>query len=101
MSLDGSMDEGGSSSSKALDFLFIIGSLPTGPACYIYSVMYDATPSVMAGALVLCYVVAAPIMYLTTISILSADSSHGSSAGDDLRAEIPSPPPWGTCALQM
>jgi len=91
------VDESSSSSRKeSLDFLFIIGSIPTGPAVYVFATSYDAIPSTIAGALCMCYLVAAPIMYLTSASIIATTTSEGSQNLRDEIYNLPMQVGWAT-----
>ncbi len=43
---------------------FIYGMLPPAPSCYVFARNYDVIPDQIAGTVVLCTLVFAPVMYL-------------------------------------
>lgn len=44
-------------------FAFLFGTLPTAPTPYLFAKRYDIAPDMVAGAMVVCTIVSAPIIY--------------------------------------
>lgn len=46
-------------------FAFLVGTLPTAPTAYVFAKKYDIRPDMVAGAMVVCTIVSAPIIYVS------------------------------------
>ena len=44
-------------------FAFLVGTLPTAPTAYVFASKYDIFPDMIAGSMVVCTIVSAPIIY--------------------------------------
>merc|ERR1712196_256073 len=57
----------------SMDFSFIYGSIPTSPGVFVLSAQFDVDADLVAGAVSLCMVVAAPLMIVTNIIVQARD----------------------------
>ena len=44
-------------------FAFLVGALPTAPTAYVFASKYDINPDMIAGAMVACTIISAPLIY--------------------------------------
>ena len=55
--------DGEAQKSELAGFAFLVGTLPTAPTAYVFAKKYDICPDMIAGAMVVCTIVSAPIIY--------------------------------------
>ena len=44
-------------------FAFLVGALPTAPTAYVFASKYNINPDMIAGAMVACTIISAPLIY--------------------------------------